>query len=358
MSCYWVSLLIAALVTGSASGCDLNSTEPLLAAVKSVHGSQEPRQVLLSNNSQLNLANAPGVLAMHSADDLALLGQITLWPTATQNIATIKAQPAVVDFNYDGNADAVYAVDITGLVWYSAINHAGFTAPALVADFSQLQAEFHQPLRLVQYAATPSAGVVSRQVLLLLVASTADEGDMLLALKHQPQQTAPVDISALTDRTDISADEQTYGISEQLWQAIQQGAGWYIRLAQKVTVLPQVYAGVIYFAAADSSAINPDCSFKDDTTQQLYAVHMHHAGMIYANRQRLINTLANASLALVADAEGELQLILQNEQQQHSAITDLLTISEDCADCVAELTAGQFPRLIRLAIFQAEPGAH
>lgn len=295
---------------------------------------------------------------MHSADSLALLAQVTTWPTPTGNITAIKAQPAVVDFNYDGMSDAVYLVDSEGLVWFIAVEGSGFSAPVLIADFTALNAEFSQPLQTVQFTRASSLGVTSPQLMLFLIATTTDGSDILLAVKHQRQFAQLLDITALTDRTAITPDEQRYGISEQLWQTMQQGAGWYIRLAKKVTALPQVYAGVVYFAAADAHAINPDCTINENGASQLYAVHMHHAGLVYASRQWLIDGLDNASLTLQSNTDGQLQLLQQNDVQQQTLIADLLAISEQCPDCVAELNASQFPRLIRLATFQAEPGAH
>lgn len=355
MKCYCVGLVVGLMVNSAASSCDLNSTAPISAVVASVHDSQEPRQVLISNNVQLAIPNAPGVIAMHDAHNLDLLGKITAWPTELGTVAAITAEPVILDANYDGKADAVYAVDRSGLLWFSAVADTGFSAPVLVADFRALNAEFSQPLRIVQFTAPPYFG---HQVLLLLIASTSDGADMLIAVKHQPNQLQAIDLDALTDRSDISADEQQYGISEQLWQQLQQGAGWYIQLEQKVTVLPQVYAGVIYFAAADSSMVNADCSVKDASSQNLYALHLHHAGLVYTKRNWQVNSTAKTSLALITNTQGELELVLQNGQQQQGVLSDLLAISDECADCVSPLSAGQFPRLIRLATFQAEQGAH
>lgn len=358
MQNYRHCLLFLSLLSGGAFSCDLNSAAPLTTAVKSVHDSQEPRKVLLSNNIQLSLPEAPGLLQMHSAESLTLLAQVSVWPTPTGDIAAIKAQPAVVDFNYDGSSDAVYVVDAEGLVWFLSVDGSGFSAPVLIADFTALNAEFNQPLQIVQFTTTSSPGVMVRQQMIFLIASISDGSDILLAVKHQRQSSDLIDITAMTDRTDVTADEQRYGISEQLWQTLQQGSGWYIRLAQKVTALPQVYAGVVYFAAADANTVNNDCTFNENSAAQLYAVHMHHAGLVYANRQWLIESLNNARLTLTRNTEGQLQLQQLNDGQQQTVINDLLAISEACADCVAELNAAQFPRLIRLATFQTEPGAH
>ena len=83
-----------------------------------------------------------------------------------------------------------------------------------------------------------------------------------------------------------------------------------------------------------------------------------YAGLVYARRQWDISAIDNAELVLQKNSSGELELSLQHEQQQQLLLTDLKTITDECADCVAPLTAAQFPVTLRLATYQKEQGAH
>lgn len=357
MAIRYVITLCGLLLTAAANSCNLNSSQPVSANLPADNADGQPRRVQLSNNVQLDLPEADGVLKMHSDDSLVLIDQLTDWPTVTGRISSIKAQPVVLDQNYDGAADAVYAVDSRGLLWFASINSSGFETAELVADFSDTGADFYQPLQLVQVVAPNRSGLMQQQSMLLLTA-TMPSGDLLLAVKHRTQRQSPLRLVDLTDRTAISADELRYGIAEQLWTQMQQGAGWFIQLDQRVTTLPQVYAGVIYLTSAADALVNADCSLSDGAVSQLYAIHLHHAGLVYAKRQWDSNAIDNGELVLQKDSEGELTLSLQQGPQQQVLLTELKAISAECADCVEPLTASQFPAVIRLATYQTEPGAH
>jgi hypothetical protein len=351
------SVLLLA-ISSSAACCDLNSSSPLPATLTPLHADEPPRQVVISNNVQLQVPQADGILTIHSAERLALIAQLTHWPTPSGTINSIKSQPVVLDQDYDGVADALYVADVTGQLWFVPLNSSGFARPQLIADFGATQAQFHQPLQIVQTVAADSSGVLKRQTMLLLIANQLDDGDMLIVVKHRAGPAQTLQLADLTDRTDISADEQHTGITERLWSQIQQAGGWYIRMQQRITVIPQVYAGVVYFTSANHTAVMPDCSVADGTASELHAVHLHHAGAVYARRSWNIETAGASQLALVKNSQGELELRLHNEQQQQNLLTELLGVTDECADCVAELSAGQFPRIIRLATFQTEHGAH
>jgi hypothetical protein len=357
MASHYLITLFSLLLTATANSCNLNEAEPVTANLAAGNANDQPRRVLLSNNVQLELPEADGVLKIHSADSFMLIDQLTDWPTATGQINSIKAQPVVLDHNYDGRADAVYAVDSRGLLWFVTLSSRGFEKVELLADFSDTQARFTQPLQLVQMLAPGSGGSMQQQTMLLLTA-TMPAGDLLLAVKHQRHRQSPLQLTDLIDRTAVSADEQRYGIAEQLWQQIQQGAGWYIQLEQRLTAVPQVYAGVIYLTSAAETQLKADCSLADGAVSQLYAVHLHHAGLVYARRQWDISAIDNAELVLQKNSSGELELSLQHEQQQQLLLTDLKAITDECADCVAPLTAVQFPATLRLATYQTEQGAH
>lgn len=346
------------LASGAAVSCNLNSAEPTAVTLPSLAADRTVRQVVLSNNTQLNLPDVSGVLQIHSADSFALLDQLDSWPTASGEIGSIHAQPVILDTDYDGKANALYIVDVNGAVWFIPLTSTGFATPVAIADFSDSGLLFRQPLRLVQTVAANGSGVTSNQSMLLLVGSSIDNGDTLFALRHQPQRLEPVQLTDLTARSTISADELRYGIDELLWQQIQRSSGWYVKLNGSITTVPQVYAGVIYLTAADIGAVQADCSLVNNAELALHALHLHHAGSVYARRNWPVDALEQVELALQQNREGQLELTLSNTDQQLSILSELLAISEECADCAESLTADQFPKAIRLATYQTEYGAH
>ena len=343
---YWVSFSVIC--------CDLNNEQAIVAEVPSLLNDATSRQVLLSNNATSGLTGLPGVLQMHSADNLQLIDRIDHWPMPAGMIDSIDADPVAVDVDYDGIVDALYAVNRTGLVWFIRIQPSGFAQPELIADLSFEGASFKQPLQLVQYSNDGKAGIQHRQVMLLLIASTANAGDVLMAVKHQRSQSSTVTLNDLTDRTLLTIDEENYGIDEQLWQQIKQGAGWFVHLNARMLNVPKVYAGVVYFSAADTAKVQADCTLTENTLQQFYAVHLHHAGSVYVKRNWLMEAISKADLSLQTNEKDQLQLVMQSEQQQHIVVDAMLAISELCADCVEELSSDQFPKIIRLATFQSE----
>ena len=358
MTSFRLIAVVTLFVPGISICCDLNEPGPVKAALPSLAADiQHPRQVLLSNNVELQVPDADGVLEMHSADNFSLLGQISEWPTPSGQISSIKAQPVVLDLDHDGITDALYVIDVSGRLWFIRLNSGVFSEPALLADFSQTQAVFRQPLQLVQVLAPAGSGTMQRQTMLLLTGSLA-EGDILLAVKHVAQRDTPWQLTDLADRTQLDTDEPRYGIAEQLWQQIQQGGGWYVKLNQRVIAKPEVYAGVVYLTSAQPAAVGADCSLTADAQSQLHAFHLHHAGLVYSWRNRDISQQERASLILTENEQGRMVLSLQDSEQQQTVLTELLAIDASCADCVTSVEQEPFPRFIRLATFQTEQDAH
>jgi hypothetical protein len=352
-----LSALIALTFFANAQGCDLNSASPLSAKLPALDADQPPRQVVISNNVQLQLPQADGLIKMHSADSARLIDELTHWPTPSGSVGSIKAQPVVLDQDYDGVADAIYLVDTSGQLWFVPLSRDGFGMPRLIADLTAVQAQFTQPLQLVQTQSADRTGRIQKQTILLLIASQAEQGDTLFAVKHNPRHERVFQLNDLTDRTELGVEEPRSGIAAQLWAQIQQGGGWFVRFAQRITVIPQVYAGVVYVTSADISAVRPDCSLPEQTDSTLHALHLHHAGAVYARRFWQVTTTLVGELMLTKNTEDELELQLKNDEQQENLLTELLGITEECANCTAALSAGQFPRIIRLATFQIEQGA-
>lgn len=348
-----LALMLLSVYSRVGLACDLNSPVPVSGVLPGI--AEAPlRQILLSNNAALALPQADGVLQLHRADNQALLAELNSWPTANGRISPVLAQPVLLDSNYDGIADAVYVVDVAGLVWYVPLTAAGFATPQLLADFSSMQGEFRQPLQVVQTISGVGAGR-SMYRALLLINSLPGAGDSLIMLKHRLQSTAVLQPASLYERTDLSTDELNNGISHALWQQMQSGPGWYMRLIGQITVLPKVYGGVIYITAADIVAA--DCSVAADAELSLYALHLHHGGAVYAWRRQPSQPL-QGQLALIQTAENELQLVMQSEQEQQMLISELVQVSEDCGSCIKALDAADFPKLKRLATYSVEQGGH
>ena len=341
-------------ISYSALSCDLNNTQPISTEIPSLLNDTRPRQVLVSNNVKSGLESPAATLLMHNADNLMLIDSIDSWQVLDEPVDSIVADPVAVDFNYDGVADALYVVNRVGLLWFIRVTASGFATPKLIADFRSSGYSFEQPLQLVQFSNGGKGGMQNRQVMLLLVAQTIRDGDVLMALHHQEFDSSTISFNDLTDRTSISNDEQRYGVDEAVWQQIQQGAGWYIHLERRVINAPKVYAGVVYFSAAVTSDVHADCTVAENSEQQLYAVHLHHAGLVYAKRNWIIEPIAKPELTVFINDKAQLQLMLQNDQKQVTVVDTMLTINELCVDCVEELDAGKFPHIIRLATFQSE----
>ena len=351
-------LIILLFRSGLSLACPLTDTAPVSAALAPSLVGAEPRRVVISSNNTLALPPADGVLFMRSADTQALLDSIEHWPTSSGTIANIKAQPVILDNNYDGVADALYAVDVNGLVWFIVFNGQRFAIPRLVADFSAMGYRFEQPLQLLQTLSPVASGQLRYHSMLLLSANDSAQRSVLIALKHRPERVTPITMSQLIDRSSIDADEVRYGIDEQLWSRLSVGNGWYVQLGRQINIKPQIYAGVVYFTSVKPGFINADCSLAADADPLLHAMHLHHAGLVYQQRQQVIDATASGDLALERNDNGQLQLVLHQAQSTLVLQTDLVAVSEQCADCTTALDAQPFPRLIRLATFQHEYGAH
>ncbi|GAB2906641.1 hypothetical protein GCM10027181_02070 [Rheinheimera gaetbuli] len=338
--------------------CPLAAPEPVPTQLASSLLGAQPRQVNIYNNLSLSELTATGTLALYSANNLQLLDRLQQWPVASGHIGAILAQPVVLDSNYDGIADAIYAVDVAGLVWFVGLKGSGFMAPELIADFSTQGYQFDRPLQLVQTQAVGADGQFQYQSTLFLTASDGLQHSIVIALKHSAQRSGVVELANLVDRSSISADEARYGIDEQQWSELQHAAGWYIGLARQIISKPQVYAGVVYLLSAKPGSLAADCALAADAAPQLHAVHLHHAGLVYARREQQVQLQSNGVLALEQEENGDLQLVLKQGQSKQVLKTALQAISAECADCTEPLTATQFPQFIRLATFQTEYGAH
>ena len=345
------------LSTFSVMACNLNSPLPLSAKLTAGYNTDQPRTVLISTNTHLLVPATQGTLQLHDAQSVTLLSQLTQWPIADAAIAPFIADPHIMDTNYDGIADVLYAITSDGMLWLIPLHSRGFGTPSLLADLRDSGLLFNQPLHVVQTLAADQLGLV-RSLAMVLVTGSDATGDTLIAVKHRAQNTPPVVFSQLVNRSSISDDEIRFGVAEQLWNQLQDSAGWQIALQQQLTLVPQVYGGVVYFTTAAASDIAADCEVADDAPVALHALHLHHAGLVYAQRKWRVPLVSSGQLSVQTGANGELMLAVDTDEQPIPLLTDLLSISEECADCIAPLRAAQYPQRVRLATFQTELGAH
>lgn len=346
----WISLPVLS--------CVLSAPVPVETKISgSVHDAGS-RIVTIHHNSALTLPQTEGVLELRDAQTTALLDRLERWPTADGQIATIDTQPVVLDVDLDGAADAVYAIDRNGLLWFSKLNASGFNQISLVADFSGQGFIFNQPMLLLQTLSADQSGRQMPLVMLLLVVEGADGSHSLIAVKHQSQVHDPIRFESLVDRNTIDDDEIRYGIEEQVWEQIRRQSGWISRLPGRITIAPQVYAGVVYLVTAPVAAVRSDCSLEEGAEAMLSALHLHHAGLVYARRTFSISPLSESQLVLIQNDQGDFSLVLVKGEEQQTLLNELLSISEECADCTTLLEPQAFPRVIRLATFQLEDGAH
>ena len=337
--------------------CNLNSGQPVIAKLASMHNSVNPRIILVSNNNHLVVPATVGTLQVHDAQTFGLMMHLASWPVDGGSIAPIVADPFVADINYDGIADQVYVVDKMGMLWVIAITNHGFGLPHLVADLRDSGLHFEQPVNVVHTLAADRQGIVRPQAIVLLIGS-GPQGDTLLAVKYRNERNERAVFTDLVDRSSVSDEETRFGVAEQLWTEMQESAGWRISVQQRVTVVPQVYGGVVYFTTIGIDDVSARCELSENASVVLHAVHLHHAGLIYAHRSWLTSVDEIGSLSIKLGANGELVLSHDSADQQTLLLTDLQKITEECADCVTSLRAEQYPLRVRLATFQLEKGAH
>ena len=336
--------------------CLAPETQPVPATIKPAMANAVPRQVVIYNNASLNRINQTAEVTLLDAKNRALIDRIH-WPVGAGSNAAILAAPALLDSNHDGLTDAVYLIDVNGLLWFVGLGRSGFSAPELIADFSASGYQFMQQVELVQTRSPVLSGQLVEQNMLLITAINASGHSVLIALKHRLLSGSVARLADLTDRSTINADEMRYGIAESLWAQMQQSAGWYVRLSGQIISTPKVYAGVVYLLSAKPEKVSADCQLALDADAALHSFHLHHAGLVYSHRSKAVQPQYAGELTLLQHQNG-LQLVVTHQQTQHSLESNLVAISAECADCTEPLTPNQFPQLIRLATFLAEYGAH
>ncbi|MGI5309109.1 hypothetical protein [Rheinheimera sp. WS51] len=353
-----ILLLMSWLCLGQ---CNLNDSDALPLQL-AMDGTEASRSVLLSHNRILDSMPDHAQLELHDASSAVLLARLSHWHDASHDIeaARIMAEPARVDLNMDGLADAVYVVDLQGRVWFIQLEGLGFASPKLIADFSASEAVFSQPVQLVQTTykqALAGVGVIDRiKVSLVLLARQHEAGDTVVVFNHYLNNSRLTSYSDLIDRTHLSIEASELGLTETAWRELQQSAGWLMKLDDTVIVKPQIYAGVVYFMTATKDAERLGCEVNTDDETQLFALHLHHAGKVYSQRSWLSEAVTNGSLQL-ATVDDKLQLKIVNESEQARLIPDMLAITEQCATCTQALVTSDFPKVLRLATYMVEQGA-
>lgn len=279
----------------------------------------------------------------------------------SNNASRFQASPLIEDANLDGFADHIWVLDSKGKLWRLSIGEGQFGSPKLMADLSDSGLDFIATAGLLRArlptVLAPLAWRHADQQLVLLIARQPLTGhDTLLMLRFSagmPSRTV-INFSHLADRTLLSDAEQSQVLSAEDWRALLSKAGWQVQLPGKISTAPKVVAGVIYAAVA-STAEPTDC-VPAESTQQLYALHLHTASKVYASRHQTIPYLSEANLTLRQQPNKQLKLVLQNEQQLMVIQPNLLKISVECHNCTEPLSLDKFPLWKRLATYRSERG--
>ncbi|SNY54492.1 hypothetical protein SAMN06297280_2664 [Arsukibacterium tuosuense] len=305
-----------------------------------------------------------GQLAMYPPDSSVALDTLNTWPLPDSSglAAPFYARPEPMDADYDGYVDQLISTDFSGRVWLTDVAASGFDSSSLLADLTHSDWRFIANAGIVDISLPLPLrpdGLTSQHKVVLLIARNIISGeDALVALRipgFSAERTLP-DFAALYDRTILTEEERTAGLSNAQWSAIVDSAGWWVRLSGQLTQPPKVVAGVIYSAVATSDFTATACA-DQSAEHSLVAMHLHSAGLVYSQRRfRLLN--GAGQLKLQQQADGSAALVLDNIDEQQLVLADLKMISPACPDCSEQLQLDQFPRWRKLATYRQETGAH
>jgi hypothetical protein len=319
-----------------------------------------PRQRFLQHNDTAE----NGQLALYALDSTLPLASLTAWPLSegVGPAAPFYASPQPFDSNYDGVVDHLFSIDFTGRVWLTGITAAGFGSTLLLADLASSEWRFIGSLGVFEVSLPlllRPDGLQGRHKLLLLIARNITNGEDAIVSLRLPTVIVAASLlrfDTLVDRSVLSATEREYGLSNEQWFSLLNGAGWWARLSGQLTQPPQVVAGVIYSAVATSDFSALACA-TEAAEHSVVAMHLHSAGLVY-NQRRFRLESGVGKLTLQQQTDGTAALILNSVTEQHTALTELVSLSPDCLECTAPLRLDQFPRWIKLATYRQETGAH
>lgn len=273
---------------------------------------------------------------------------------AEQGLSGLSGVMALYDQNRDSVPDSVLFSTKSGQVWQVQLEQNQFYGIRAVADLSELKFSDIQFIRTL-YAAVPVGGSGSdfhsrRSQWLVLLGGLRQQNSVFVVLKINNEDV--VLSSDLVDRTLPVAPELAL-LTSQEWQKIQQKSGWFSHLIGRLTHLPVVAAGVVYFSLLTQS-LEQLCSI-EHSNSVLMAVHLHHASAVY-RRSILSLTQPAGSLKIKANAEGGFALIEQHRQQV--LIDNMLEISSDCTHCSKIIEQAGFPRWQLMGTYYNEEGAY
>lgn len=321
--------------------------QPLLMQEQKALAELPALSLLLPNTAMTN-TNA----LIYKVDLLTGIVQAKL--VAEQRVSELFGVMALYDQNRDSVSDSLVFSTKSGQVWQVQLEQNQFYGMQAVADLSALKfsdIQFIRPL----YAAVPVAGSGSdfhsrRSQWLVLLSALRQQNSVFVVLKIN--SGAMVLSSDLVDRTLPVAPELAL-LTSQDWQQIQQKGGWFSQLSGRLTHLPIVAGGVVYFSLLQQS-LEHACSI-EQSSSALMALHLHHASAVY---RRPILPLAQAagSLKIKANAEGGFALVEQHSQQV--LIDNLQEISPDCAHCSKTIEQAGFPRWQLMGTYHNEEGAY
>jgi len=283
-----------------------------------------------------------------------LTGNVQAKLGAEQTLPELSGVMALYDQNRDSVSESLLFSTKSGQIWQVQLEQNQFYGLQALADFSALKfndIQFIRPL----FAAVPVGGYGTdfhsrRSQWLVMLGALRQQHSVFVVLKIN--STARVLSSDLVDRTLPDAPELAV-LTSQDWQQIQQKGGWFSQLSGRLTHLPVVAGGVVYFSLLQQS-LEQVCSI-EQSSSALVALHLHHASAVY---RRPILPLAQAAgpLKIKANAQGGFSLVEQHSQQV--LVESLLEISPECAHCSKTIEQAGFPRWQLMGTYHNEEGAY
>lgn len=281
----------------------------------------------------------------------------------TSFVYGIQAQPIATDANLDGISDQLWLLGIEGRLWRISMSNGRFGTPQLMADLSDSGLNFIATVgslrtRLPAHLVPLSWRRGDQQLLLLVAQDTENVSDTLIMLRFPVVEHARhvTRYTELDDRTMIDHSEHEDILSLTDWRTRLARAGWFVRLPGKLSTIPKVIAGVIY--APVVADLMPDQCDSEHVAQRLFAIQLHTAGLVYANRSSAIPYISQATLGVHRQPDNSLALVYQLGNERLVLLANLRKISKKCHSCTEPLTLDKFPLWQRVATYRSEQGAY
>ncbi len=204
-------------------------------------------------------------LSLYDADDGSPLWQMTRLHGGPSMAYAFATQPTTVDIDGDGYTDLIYAIDVNAQIWrFNVDNNASSTSSLITGGkLAKLGKDVDGDRRRAykRIDAAMTTGSTGTQVFLAVGTgdrvnplSTTDKDrlyvirDLSAGSGEKPPMV--LDDSDFYDATNNHIAEGSDSAKDTAIDAINQGAGWYIRLPaglQKAISAPKISAGIVNF---------------------------------------------------------------------------------------------------------------